>query len=60
MSNFNYKKILIIGLGLIGSSLARAIRKHKLCSELYGIDSDNEVLVKCQKLFIINRSKIYK
>jgi prephenate dehydrogenase len=32
------KKIVIIGLGLIGSSLALSIKKHKLCKTVSGYD----------------------
>lgn len=32
-----FRKIVIIGLGLIGGSMARAIRKNGLCDELWGV-----------------------
>ncbi len=57
MSNSYFKKILIIGMGLIGSSIARSIRDNKISSEIYGIDSNEEVLAKCKKLNILTGSE---
>lgn len=42
-----FRKITIIGLGLIGSSLARGIRKHALCEELVAVDVESNV---CKKV----------
>ena len=42
-----FQNIAIIGFGLIGSSLARAIREHGLADRITGIDRDEEV---CKKL----------
>ena len=57
MTNNIYKKILIIGVGLIGSSIARGIKKHNICSEIYGIDKNEEVISKCEELKILNDIK---
>ncbi len=38
-----FDRVALIGLGLIGSSLARAIRKHKLAGELVACDRDAKV-----------------
>ena len=38
MAKFTFQKTLIIGVGLIGSSLARALREHGISSEIYGVD----------------------
>jgi prephenate dehydrogenase len=35
-----YNKITIIGLGLIGGSLAKAFREHRICDTLIGVDRD--------------------
>ena len=35
-SKFKFNKIAIIGLGLIGSSIALAIKKHKISKSLSG------------------------
>ena len=45
-----FKKITIIGVGLIGSSLARAIRRHNLTEKLVLTDASEEVLDKAREL----------
>ena len=57
MANFLFDKSLIIGVGLIGSSIARALREHGISSEIYGIDSSSEVLEKCENLNILTVGK---
>ena len=54
--NNNFNNVLIIGVGLIGSSIARAIKKNKLSQNIYGLDLNEEVLTKCNKLNILNES----
>lgn len=39
-----FKKTLIIGLGLIGGSFAKALRKNQLTAEIFAIDYDAETL----------------
>ena len=57
MTNFLFQKSLIIGVGLIGSSIARALREYKISSEIHGIDSNVDVLVKCNNLKILTSGK---
>ena len=57
MVNFIFQKTLIIGVGLIGSSIARALRKHGISSEIHGIDTSAEVLAKCNNLNILSSGK---
>lgn len=45
-----FEKITIIGMGLIGSSLARAIRKHNLAEKLITADQDKAVCDKVKDL----------
>lgn len=45
-----FKKITIIGIGLIGSSMARAIRQHNLTEKLVLTDASEEVLSKAREL----------
>jgi len=47
-----FKKITIIGMGLIGSSIARAIKSKNLCKILVAHDSSKSVLKKVLKLRI--------
>ena len=49
-----FKRITIIGLGLIGSSIARAIKKNNLCKILVAHDKSKIVLKKISKLKITN------
>ena len=52
-----FKKILIIGVGLIGSSIARSVKKHKFSEEIFGLDSSEKVLKKSTELKIISESQ---
>ncbi len=49
-----FNKITIIGLGLIGSSIARVIKKKHLCKNLVAHDKSKIVLKKIVKLKITN------
>lgn len=42
--NNKLDRIVIIGLGLIGGSLARAIREQSLCRELWAVNRETDVL----------------
>ena len=55
--NNSFNNILIIGMGLIGSSIARGIKKNKISSNVYGLDLDQEVLTNCNRLGILTESK---
>jgi cyclohexadieny/prephenate dehydrogenase len=50
-----FKKITIIGLGLIGSSISRAIKKKNLCKNLIAHDISESVLKTVLKLKIANQ-----
>ena len=52
-----YEKILIIGFGLIGSSIARSIKKYKISQEIYGLDINQNVLKKSSELQIVSESR---
>ena len=54
MSKKIFSSVLIIGVGLIGSSLARAIKDYKVAENIYGLDINNKNLYKCKELGIIN------
>ena len=57
MTDFLFHRSLIIGVGLIGSSIARALRKYNVSSEICGVDSNTEVLTKCRDLNILTSGK---
>jgi cyclohexadieny/prephenate dehydrogenase len=47
-----FKKLVLIGLGLIGSSIARAARKHHAVREIAALDASPEVLARVRELGI--------
>ena len=56
MSDSSFHRTLIVGVGLIGSSIARALREYEISSEIHGIDDNADVLVKCKDLDILTSS----
>ena len=58
MNNIKFNSVLIIGVGLIGSSLARAIREKDLSNNIYGLDNNLECLKKCKELQILSKGEI--
>lgn len=50
----HFKRAVIVGVGLIGSSLARALREYKLVDEIIGVDRDPDVLVRAKKIGVID------
>ena len=49
----NFNSVLIIGMGLIGSSLSRAIYKNHLAANVFGIDTNEDVVKKCEELNLL-------
>ena len=47
-----FNKVLIIGVGLIGSSIARALKDYELTDQIVGFDIDTKVKDKCKELKI--------
>ena len=52
MTNKLFNKVLIIGVGLIGSSIARALKDYELTDQIVGFDIDTKVKDKCEELKI--------
>jgi cyclohexadieny/prephenate dehydrogenase len=50
-----FDRVAIIGMGLIGSSLARALRKHKLVRELVACDASAGARAVCKRLRLGDR-----
>ena len=40
-------------MGLIGSSLSRAIYKHHISNNVFGIDNNQDVIKKCEELNLL-------
>ena len=49
-----FPRTAIIGVGLIGSSLALALRAEKLTDNIIGVDQSSDVLVRAKKLGVID------
>jgi prephenate dehydrogenase len=49
-----FKKMCIIGVGLIGGSIARSTRKHLLCESIVGVGRQQENLKKAVELGVID------
>ena len=52
MNKSLYKSVLIIGMGLIGSSIARAIKEKDIAEKVYAVDKDKSTLYKTKDLKI--------
>jgi len=50
-----FNSVLIIGLGLIGSSLARALKEYDLAENIFGLDNDINHIEQCLKLGILDK-----
>ena len=48
-----FNSVLIIGMGLIGSSISRALIENNVANNVYGLDSDDKVIKKCENLNLL-------
>ena len=53
-----FNSVLIIGMGLIGSSISRALIENHVANNVYGLDSDDKVIKKCQELNLLIQGEI--
>ena len=49
-----FNRVALIGVGLIGSSLARAMREQKLASSIAGYDQDPKALARAKEIGVID------
>ncbi len=54
MNNKYLNSVLIIGMGLIGSSVARVIKQKKIAEKIYAVDKDKITINKTKKLKIVD------
>ncbi len=54
MNSNSYNSILIIGMGLIGSSIARVIKEKKIAKKIYAIDKNKDTIKICKDLDLVN------
>ena len=52
-----FNKVLIIGVGLIGSSIARALKYYEISDQIVGCDISANVKDKCKKLKAVVKYK---
>ncbi len=57
-SSFSSKRLTIIGVGLIGGSLARALRRANACDEIVGCGRDEAHLKRAVELGVIDRYEL--
>lgn len=55
-TTLNYNKIVIVGLGLMGASLAQDIKTKKIARYVYGLDRSKKHLDFCLKAKIIHKA----
>ena len=48
-----FNSVLIIGMGLIGSSISRALVENHVANSVYGLDSDDKIIKKCHDLNLL-------
>ena len=54
MSKKNYDSALIIGMGLIGSSIARALREKKISKKIFALDKSANVINTTKELNLVD------
>ncbi len=54
MNNIFYKSVLIIGMGLIGSSIARVIKQKKISEKIFAIDNHQATIDLTKELNIVD------
>ena len=55
-SSINFKNILVVGVGLIGGSIIRALKESSFSGGVYGMDSDKKAVTSAYDLgFIQNK-----
>lgn len=52
----HFKKVAVLGVGLLGASFAKALKKHSLCQQIAGYGRSAENLNRALKLGIIDSS----
>ena len=54
MSKITYDSALVIGMGLIGSSIARVLKEKQLSKKIFAIDRDSEVISISKNLNLVD------
>jgi prephenate dehydrogenase len=56
IQNFDFKNILVIGLGMIGGSLLYGLQSRRFKGTVYGLDTNSEVMKSAHNLNLINNA----
>ncbi|MBF0522389.1 MAG: prephenate dehydrogenase [Candidatus Omnitrophica bacterium] len=54
LNNWSFRKVTIIGVGLMGGSLGLALKKHQLAREIVGLSQKQSTLVNAMKMKAID------
>ena len=54
MSKITYDSALVIGMGLIGSSIVRVLKEKQLSKKIFAIDRDSEVISISKNLNLVD------
>ena len=52
-ASFPFKSILVVGLGLIGGSILKDLKKLKVVNKVFGVDLDKKIVSKAFELNLI-------
>ena len=55
--NYSYSSVLIVGMGLIGSSIARSLKENKIAEKVYALDNNEDIINKTNELNIVDDIK---
>jgi len=56
--NYSYSSVLIVGMGLIGSSIARSLKENKIAEKVYALDNNEDIINTTNELKIVDDIKI--
>ena len=55
--NYSYSSVLIVGMGLIGSSIARSLKENKIAEKVYALDNNEDIIKTTKELKIVDDIK---
>ena len=57
IKNYSYSSVLIVGMGLIGSSIARSLKENKIAEKVYALDNNEDIINTTNELKIVDDIK---
>ena len=55
--HYSYSSALIVGMGLIGSSIARSLKENKIAEKVYALDNNEDIINTTNELKIVDDIK---